>query len=74
MGENQRRWDSKLKFSLCVDRVTNKKSIGASPSKLVYGTEAIIPMQLVLPVAKFFQVEEGESNDLVRTILHLFEF
>jgi transposase InsO family protein len=48
-------WDSKLKFSLWANRVTCKKSIGTSPFKLVYGTEAIFPVQLTLLVAKFLQ-------------------
>ncbi|WP_215413838.1 hypothetical protein, partial [Escherichia coli] len=55
LEENQKSWDSKLKFSLWPDRVTNKKSIGTSPFKMVYGTDSISPIKLVLPVAKFFQ-------------------
>ena len=51
---NQKSWDSKLKFALWVDRVTDKRSIGTSPFNLFYGTEAIFPIQLILPVAKFF--------------------
>jgi transposase InsO family protein len=73
LEENQRSWDSKLKFSLWTDRVTNKKSIGTSYLKLVYGTEAIFPVQVALPIAKFFQEEKGEPNDLVRRILYLVE-
>jgi hypothetical protein len=53
--------------------VTNKKSIVTSPFKLVYGTDAIFPIQLVLPVAKFFQEEQIESNDMVRRMLDLVE-
>jgi hypothetical protein len=73
LEENQKRWDSKLKFSLWADRVTNKKSIGNSPFKLVYGTYSIFPIQLVLPVAKFFQEEQTELNDMVRRMLDLVE-
>jgi hypothetical protein len=73
LEETQRSWDSKLKFALWADRVTNKKSIGTSPFNPVYGTEAIFPIQLALPVAKIFQEEEEEPNDLVRRILHLVE-
>ena len=51
LEKNEKSWDSKLKFSLWDDRVTNKKSIGTSPFNLVYGTDAIFSMQLVLPVA-----------------------
>jgi transposase InsO family protein len=73
LEENQKSWHSKLKFSLWADKVTNKKSIGTSPFKLVYGTDAIFPIQLVLPVAKFFQEEQIESNDMIRRMLDLVE-
>jgi transposase InsO family protein len=55
LTENKKSWDSKLKFSLWADRISNKKSIGTSPFQMVYGTEAILPTQLGLPVLKFLQ-------------------
>jgi hypothetical protein len=73
LEENKKSWDSKLKFALWADRVTTKKSIGTSPFKLVYGTDAIFPVQLVLPVAKFFQEDQTEQNDMVRRMLDLVE-
>jgi hypothetical protein len=54
LEENKKNWDSKPKFSLWADIVTIKKSIGTSPFKLVYGTDAIFPIQIVLLVAKYF--------------------
>jgi hypothetical protein len=62
-----------LKFSLWVDCVTTKKSLGTSPFQLVYGAEAIFPTQLALPVAKFFQDYEGEPNHMIRRILQIME-
>ena len=53
--------------------MTNKKSIGTSPFKLVYGTDANFPIQLVLLVAKLFQEEQDEPNDMVRRMLDLAE-
>ena len=53
LEDNKKNWDSKLKYALWVDRVTVKKSTGNSPFRLVYGTEAIFPIQLTLPVVKF---------------------
>jgi hypothetical protein len=50
-----------------------KKSLGTSPFQLVYGTEAIFPTQLALPVAKFFQDLEGEINHMVRRIHQIVE-
>jgi hypothetical protein len=73
LEDNKRAWDSKLKFSLWVDRVTTKKSLGTSPFQLVYGTEAIFPTQLALPVAKFFQDLEGEPDHMVRRIHQIVE-
>jgi len=64
--ENKKKsWDSKLKFSLWGDRVTTKRSLGVSPFQLVYGTKAIFPSQLALPVAKFFQDYQGEFDDII---------
>ena len=40
---------------------------------MVYGTDAIFPIQLVLPLAKFFQEEQDEPNDMVRRMLDLVE-
>jgi hypothetical protein len=73
LEQNTKSWDSKLKFALWADRVTNKKSIGTSPFKLVYGTEAIFPVQLALPIAKFLQEADSEPNDLTRRIHNLVE-
>eukprot|EP00253_Pinus_taeda_P024213 PITA_24213 len=68
LEDNKRNWDSKLKFALWADRVTTKKSTWNSPFKLVYGTEAIFPIQLTLPVAKFLQEEWNEENDMAKRI------
>jgi hypothetical protein len=55
LEDNKKARDSKLKFSLWDDRVTTKWSLGISPFHLVYGTKAIFPSQLALPVEKFFK-------------------
>jgi hypothetical protein len=62
-----------LKFALWADRVTCKKSIGTSPFKLVYGTEALFPVQLALSVANFLQETDSEPSDLTRRIHNLVE-
>jgi len=66
-------WDFKLKFALCVDRVTTKRFTGNPPFKLVYGTEAIFPIQLNLPMAEFLQEEYNEENDMEKRITDLVE-
>jgi hypothetical protein len=73
LEDKRKKWDSKLKFYLWTDRVTTKRSLGASPFRLVYGVEAIFPSQLALMVAKLFQDYQGEPDDMVRRILQLVE-
>jgi hypothetical protein len=73
LEDNKRAWISKLKFALWADRVTTKRSIGLSPFQLVYGAEAVFPSQLAIPVAKFFQDYQEESNDFIRRIHQLVE-
>ena len=73
LEDNKKAWDSKLKFSPWVDRVTTKRSPGISPFHLVYGTEAILPSHLALPVAKLFQDYRGDPDDMIRRIHQLVE-
>jgi transposase InsO family protein len=62
LEDNKKAWDSKLKFSLWVDRVIAKQSLGISPFHLIYGIEEIFPSQLALPVEKFFQDSPGRAR------------
>jgi hypothetical protein len=58
LSKNKRAWDSHLKYDFWEDRVSIKRAIGISPFHLVYGLEAIFPIQLSLPVMKLLQDEE----------------
>jgi hypothetical protein len=62
-----------MKFTLWDDRVTTKRSIGISPFQLVYGTEVVFPSQLAMPIAKFLQDYQGETDDMIRRIHQLVE-
>jgi hypothetical protein len=73
LEDNKKAWDSNLKFSLCVNRVTTKRSIGTSPFQLVYGTEEVFPSDLSLPLVKSFQDYQGETDDMIRRIHQLVE-
>ena len=37
INENQKNWDSQLKFALWANRITNKRATWKSPYELVYG-------------------------------------
>eukprot|EP00253_Pinus_taeda_P035267 PITA_35267 len=71
LDDNKKNWNSKLKYALWVDRVTIKRSTRNSPFKLVYGTEAVFPIQLTLPVEKFLQSEQNEEEDMAKRITDL---
>ena len=68
LEDNKKNWDSKLKYALWADRVTIKRSIGNSLFKLVYGTEAVFPIQLILPVEKFLQEKQDEEEYMAKRI------
>ena len=53
--ENQRSWHTVLPNALWEDRVTPKNSLGVSPYTLVYGKEAILPPNILLPSSQLAQ-------------------
>lgn len=62
LDQNKRAWDSHLKFSLWVDRISTKISIGTSPFQPVYGTDVIFPIHLGVPVMKLLQDDDYEYD------------
>ena len=62
-----------LKYALWANRITVKQAIGTSPFQLVYGTNAIFPVQLGIPVMKFLQNCQEEPNDMQRRIYEMIE-
>eukprot|EP00253_Pinus_taeda_P007765 PITA_07765 len=63
--QNHRNWHKSLVFELWADRITHKASIGTSPFNLVYGKEAILPTNLVLPSLALVQfIEETPSSSI----------
>eukprot|EP00253_Pinus_taeda_P024989 PITA_24989 len=63
--QSHRNWHKSLVFALWADRITQKASIGTSPFNLVYGKEAILPTNLVLPSLALVQfIEEAPSSSI----------
>eukprot|EP00253_Pinus_taeda_P018977 PITA_18977 len=63
--QNHKNWHKSLIFALWADRITQKASIGSSPFKLLYGKEAVLPTNLVLPSLALVQfIEESPSSSL----------
>eukprot|EP00253_Pinus_taeda_P005357 PITA_05357 len=65
---NKKSWHKKLVNALWADRVSQKKSIGMSPFELVYGTDAVFPTSLSVPVAKLLQEASDEEDPMQRRI------
>eukprot|EP00253_Pinus_taeda_P002734 PITA_02734 len=63
--QNHKNWHKSLIFALWANRITQKNSIGSSPFKLVYGKEAVLPTNIILPSLALVQfIEESHSSSL----------
>ena len=68
--ENQRSWHSALPNALWADRVTPKNALGVSPYTLVYGKEAILPPNIMLPSSIIAQESRGSNNEVLQMRIH----
>ena len=66
MIENQRSWHLALPNALWADRVTPKNSLGVSPYTLVYGKEAVLPPNILLPSSRLAQDSRGIDNEILQ--------
>ena len=68
--ENQRIWHSALPNDISADRVTPKTSLGVSLYTLVYGKEAILPPNIMLPSSIIAQESRGSDNEILQIRIH----
>jgi hypothetical protein len=73
LTENKKAWHVHLKYALWANRIDTKKSIGMSPFQMVYGTNIVLPINLVLPVMKLWQDAKEEPDDVTRRIKKIIE-
>jgi hypothetical protein len=73
LDENKRSWHVHLKYALWENHIITKRSIDISPFQMVYGTEAVLPIKLALPVMKLWQDQNEEPNHVTRRINQLIE-
>ncbi|XP_015161053.1 uncharacterized protein [Solanum tuberosum] len=69
MVQGTRQWHEKLPFALLGYRTTVRSSIGATPYLLVYGTEAVIPVEVEIPSLRIIVEVEIEDTKWVKTRL-----
>jgi hypothetical protein len=68
LSENKKSWHVHLRYTLWENRIGTKKSIGIYPFQMVYGTDAVLPINLALPVMKLWKDEKEEPNHVTRRI------
>ncbi|XP_049381375.1 uncharacterized protein LOC125845933 [Solanum stenotomum] len=69
MVQGTRQWHEKLRFAFLRYRTTVRTSIGATPYLLVYGTEAVIPLEVENPSLRIIVEAEIEDTKWVKTRL-----
>ena len=70
MIENQRSWHLALPNVLWDDRVTLNNSLCVSPYTLVYGKEAILPPNIMLPSYILSQDSRGTNNEILQNRIY----
>ena len=52
LGEKKGKWAEELPFALWADRTTSKNATGQTPFSLVFGIEAMLLTEMVMPTAR----------------------
>ena len=64
--ENHRSWHITLPNALWANQVTPKNSLGVSPYTLVFGKEAILPRNILLPSSQLAQASRGSNIEVLQ--------
>ena len=74
MGEAKRGWVKELHSILWAYRTTPHSTTGETPFRLTYGTEAVIPVEIMEPSRRTEMPLDEEMNDeALRDELYLVE-
>ncbi|KAK8624503.1 hypothetical protein V6N13_065844 [Hibiscus sabdariffa] len=66
MTTTYRDWHEKLPFALLAYRTSVKTSAGATPYSLVYGTEAVLPIEVEIPSLRVLSKVELDEAEWVQ--------
>jgi hypothetical protein len=70
--DKPRQWHTLLTYALWEDRTTTKVSTDCTPFQLVYGQEALLPIELELSSLRLMlQTEELNSSDVSQRVNEL---
>ncbi|XP_076922739.1 uncharacterized protein LOC143584608 [Bidens hawaiensis] len=63
VGIQEGKWAKELPFVLWADRTTSKNATGQTPFSLVFGSEAVISKEMVIPMARSTFRDTEENNE-----------
>ncbi|CAJ2663960.1 unnamed protein product [Trifolium pratense] len=63
LDQNKKKWVEELDNVLCAYRTTPHSTTGETPFRMVYGTEAVIPVEIGEPSRRTEQPLDEEQND-----------
>jgi len=73
LSDNKKAWNSHLKYDIWENIINTKISTSISSYQLIYGMDAILSINLTLPVMKLFQEIGEDTNDMTRRINQIIE-
>ncbi|XP_071709187.1 uncharacterized protein [Rutidosis leptorrhynchoides] len=73
LGMKHSGWVDELPKVLWAHRTTHKNSTGETPFSLVYGSEAVIPAEITIPIERILSYSEGENDERLYTNLNYAE-
>ncbi|XP_071727467.1 uncharacterized protein [Rutidosis leptorrhynchoides] len=73
LGKHRQGWVDELQHVLWAHRTTLKDSTNETPFSLVYGTEAVIPAEVLVPTDRITKFNEQQNDDALRENLDALE-
>ncbi|XP_071708671.1 uncharacterized protein [Rutidosis leptorrhynchoides] len=72
-GKHRQGWVDELQYVLWAHRTTPKDSTNETPFSLVYGTEAVIPAEVIVPTDRITTFYAQQNDDALRENLDALE-
>ncbi|XP_071718768.1 uncharacterized protein [Rutidosis leptorrhynchoides] len=73
LGKHQQGWVDELQHVLWAHRTTPKESTNETPFSLVYGTEEVIPAEVLIPTTRITTFDEQQNDEALRENLDALE-
>ncbi|XP_071700532.1 uncharacterized protein [Rutidosis leptorrhynchoides] len=73
LGKHRQGWVDELQHVLWAHRTTPKDSMNETPFSLVYGTEAVIPAEVLVPTDRIMEFDEQQNDDALSENLDALE-